>query len=174
MKKIRNFSDYIKESNGYNITDINDVDKEIVLDMCVEAFGDLESSDEIKEYLNDTVDWTLSKKCVMDGRIVGCYLLNEESVVDFLEGSDCATEDLSKYKNLSGIQGIAIVVIPEYKSLGIGREMRALPLKMNYDYYWGQELKGLNNVENWKRFGMRVVADGVIHGDDMYVTLMDL
>jgi hypothetical protein len=45
---------------------------------------------------------------------------------------------------------------------------------MGYDYIWGQHLKGLHNVDNWTKFGRRLVADGDINGEDMWVTLMDL
>lgn len=41
---------------------------------------------------------------------------------------------------------------------------------MGYDYIWGQHFKTLYNIDNWKKFGRRVVAET----EDIYVTLMDL
>lgn len=101
-------------------------------------------------------------------------MLNTDSIFEFLKNSNCLLEDISKYKNKIGIQGIALVVTSEYRKFGIGREMRNIPLNMGYSYIWGQHLKGLYNIRNWVDFGRRIVADGEINGEEMYVTLMDI
>ena len=172
MKYLKKFENY--STKNYQISDIDESDIDGILDICVEAFGDLESSDEIKEYLKEKTDWSISKKATIGDKIVGCYLLNEESVIDFLKDSDCSLENLSQYENKRGIQGIGLVVVPEYQKLGIGKEMRSIPLNMEYDYIWGQHLKGLHNIKHWTDFGRRIVADGEIDGEEMYVTLMDI
>ena len=79
-------------------------------------------------------------------------------------------EDLSKYKNLRGIQGVSLGILPEYRNQGIGKQLRDLPKTMGYDYIWGQHFKSLKNVEHWTKFGRRKVADD----NGIYVTLMDL
>jgi len=171
---ILNFLEFVKESLEYKVLNIEEQDIDEILNMCVQAFGDLESSDEIKEYLKEKTDWNISKKATLDNKIVGCYLFNEDSVIDFLKDSDCALEDLSQYENKRGIQGIALVVRPEYQKFGIGKKLRSVPLNMGYDYIWGQHLKGLHNIKHWTDFGRKIVADGEIDGEDMYVTLMDI
>ena len=174
---IKRYNQFILENinSESKIENIKETDIPEILEMCAQAFGEVEGSqEEVKEYLKGDVNFRISKKSIIDGKIVGCYLFNEESVYDFLKNCDCLKEDISKYKKLRGIQGCALVVIPEYKGEGIGRKLREIPLKMGYDYVWGQHLKGLHNIDNWTKFGRRLVADGVINGSDMWVTLMDL
>jgi len=158
----------IRESiDSFSIQNIEQEDILKILDICVEAFEHLETADEIKTYLNIVTDWDISKKAVLNNEIIGCYLFNEIPVVSF---SKYQIEDLSKYKDKKGLQGVALVIKPEYRGLSYGRQLREIPLKMGYDYVWGQHLKGLDNIDSWMRFGRRVVADngGII------VTLMDL
>jgi len=173
---IKNWFQYIKED--YNgdaiISDIEQQDIPEVLNVCAKVLGDVDSEEDVKEYLSSVTDWNISKKAVVGGKIVGAYLFNEQPITEFLEGCDCTTEDVSKYANLRGIQGLGLALLPECRGTGIGRKMRDIPLHMGYDYIWGQHLKSLHNIDQWLKFGRRVVADGMIGEDDLYVTLMDL
>ena len=60
--------------------------------------------------------------------------------------------------------------MPEYRDLGIGKKLRDYPLQLNFDYIWGQHLKGLQNIDNWTKFGRRIINNN----GDLYITLMDL
>lgn len=113
------------------------------------------------------IDWNLSYKASIDNVIVGCYLLNEGGVEKF---EKCSLEDLTPYKNLKGIEGVVLAVLPEYRSFGIGKILREIPKKLGYDYIWGQQFKFLGNLEDWTRFGRRLVADC----GDINITLMDI
>ena len=168
---------YIKEYNQFNnfiISNIQNSEIEEVLDICVNVFDAVDSPDEIKSYLREETDFNISLKATINNKIVGCYLFNTKSVNDFLKDCDCLKEDISKYENKRGIQGLALALLPEYRGSGIGKELRKMSINKNYDYIWGQHLKGLHNIDQWEKFGRRVIADGNIDGEEMYVTLMDI
>jgi hypothetical protein len=99
-------------------------------------------ADDLKEYLMAVVNWDISKKLTLNDTIIGCYLLNEDKITDFLENCDSLKEDVSKYENLRGIQGVALALSKEFRDKGYGRKLREIPLQMDCDYIWGQHLKG--------------------------------
>ena len=172
---IKRYLQFIKESHeNFIIESITENDIDDVLEICAKVFGDVDSAEDVKSYLGEATNWNISKKAVINNKIIGCYLFNEDSIVDFLDGKDCVLENLSKYTSKKGIEGLGLALLPEYRNMGIGKEMRNIPLDMDYDYVWGQHLKGLHNIDNWTKFGRRIVADGDIDGEEMYVTLMDL
>lgn len=141
-----------------------------IFDICVEAFGEVDTPEGIRGFLGSETDWSISKKCVVGDEIIGCYLFNTQHVSSMLDQCGCAKEDYSKYEGLLGLQGLGLALKPEYRGSGIGRMMRDVPLSMGYDYIWGRHLKGLHNVDNWITFGRRVIGEN----DDEYVTIMDL
>lgn len=155
------------QTNTLIISNTSSNDAEECLNLCAIVFSDIMTPDEIKQFLKTSVNWNISKKATFGDKIIGCYLFNEDSVLEFAEYQ---LEDLSKYKNLKGIQGLSLALLPEYRGSGIGKKLRDIPLHMNYDYIWGQHLKGLHNIDNWTKFGRRLVAES----PDEYVTLMDL
>jgi GNAT superfamily N-acetyltransferase len=159
----------LRLSNGYFdvvLSDITSEDIPDVLGICVTAFNHLRAESEIKKYILEVTDFIISKKATIGNTAVGCYLFNDQPVGDYL-----ATEhDKVKYKGRKSLQGIALCVLPEYRNHGIGKKLRELPKSMNYDYIWGEHLKGLDNIGNWVKFGRRIIADT----GESYITLMDL
>lgn len=138
-----------------------------VLDVCAEVFSKVMSPEGVRGYIKGTADWNISVKAVYQGKIVGCYILNRDPVT---RKQGCSSEDLSRYKDLKGVQGIGLAVLPEYRDLGIGKKLREYPLHEGYDYIWGLHMKGLHNIDNWTRFGRRIICDT----GSMFATLMDL
>jgi GNAT superfamily N-acetyltransferase len=115
--------------------------------------------------------WKISKKATINGKIVGCYLLNNTSIYEYLS-KNSKFED---YKNKRGIQGMGLAVLPEFKGMGIGKKLRKIPYEMEYDYIWGRHLKSLKNIHHWIKFGRRVVFNGKDKdGKEIYITLADL
>jgi hypothetical protein len=113
-------------------------------------------------------DFTISKKAVLDGKIIGCYLLNDDSVpsngMNYLE-------NLDPYGTRRGLQGVALGILKEYRGLSYGRQLRDSALSLNgFDYIWGFQGKRLENLDNWLACGRRLVGET----EDAYVTLMDL
>jgi GNAT superfamily N-acetyltransferase len=92
-------------------------------------------------YLNAVVDWNLSVKLVLDNKIIGCYLFSEGSIDEY-------TDD---FKDKKGIEGVALVVDKEYRNLGYGKLLIKYSESLPYDYIWGQHLKGIGNLEHWKK-----------------------
>lgn len=164
---MKTFIQFLFENQAI-ISKINREDIQGCLDMCVREFEGVASPEEIKEEL-DRTNWNISYKAEVDGVLVGCYLLCESSVTQFVY---CQLEDLSKYENERGIEGVALLVVPEYRNKSIGRKLRDIPLHLNYDYIWGQHFNTLNNEQNWVDFGRRVVARD--YAEEFFVTLMDL
>jgi len=71
-------------------------------------------------------------------RIIGAYFLDAHKMWEI------------KDDDLVGIQGDALVVIPEYQGYGYGSLLRAIPSRMpGVDYIWGMQHKGLNNIDDW-------------------------
>jgi GNAT superfamily N-acetyltransferase len=138
-----------------------------VLDVCSVVFSKVMSPGGVKSYINGSADWSISAKAEYKGRIVGCYILNRDPVT---RQQHCSKEDLGRYKGMKGVQGIGLAVLPEYRDFGIGKKLREYPLQKGYDYIWGLHMKGLHNIDNWTRFGRRIICDS----GSMFTTLMDL
>lgn len=163
-KKIRSIIKGIF-SSGLKISPTRKEDIDECLEVCAIVFSKVMAYESVKSYISGTADWGISAKAEYQGRIVGCYILRKAPV-----GKGCSKEDLSRYAKLNGVEGIGLAVLPEYRDLGIGKKLRAYPLDKGYDYIWGLHLKGLHNIDNWIKFGRRVVCDS----GDMFTTLMDL
>jgi GNAT superfamily N-acetyltransferase len=173
MRKIKSWDEFINENFNPlqpRILPIEEEDIPEVLEVCVDAFQEVDTPEGIREFLGGETDWSISKKCVIGDKIVGCYLFNEQSVAVMLDECGCAKEDYEKYRELRGIQGLGLALYPDYRGSGIGRMMRSIPLQMGYDYIWGRHLKGLHNVDQWIKFGRRVIGEN----EEEYVSLMDL
>ena len=136
------------ENNDSQILPIENSDIPEVLNVCAEALQHVDTPDNIKQYLGKATKWSISKKCVLDGRIIGAYLLNEFPLDRMLDDAreHCKVcdfppeEEYEKYHNLRGLQGLALVVKPEFQKIGAGKKLRDVPLHMGYDYIWGMHL----------------------------------
>lgn len=132
------------------------------------AFGHY--GDWVYPYTEKSSDWTLSKKAVYNGKFAGCYMLAWRSILDEIQAEKMESlEDLSQYADKKGLEGIALVVLPEFRNLGIGRALKDATRLLGADYMWGAQLKTLGNLEQWLH-RRRLVA----HNEDMYLTLEDL
>lgn len=162
-------SKYVQKafSSQPKISKIETEDIPECLDVCSVVFSKVMNPGAVKGYVNSAADWGISVKAEYKGKIVGCYILNKKPIAGY---SYCAKEDLGRYAGLNGVQGVGLAVLPEYRDLGIGKKLREYPLHQGYDYIWGIHMKGLKNIDNWVKFGRRIVCET----GAMYVTLMDL
>ena len=177
---VKRYNQFILENINpeISIENVRESDIPEILEMCVEAFN-FHTPNDVKETITHLTNFKISKKAIINNKIVGCYLFNREPIDKYLQSNNnvisnkkySLLEDTKKYKYLKGIRGIALVVLPEYKNKGIGKKLREIPLKMGYDYVWGCHSGKLENEENWKKFGRRVVAR---NKDNDSVTIMDL
>ncbi len=107
--------------------------------------------------------WDISAKLVDDNdEIKGVYLLGESSPA-YMMDSDLW---FNKYKNLEGVEGVMLAVDESIRGQGWGNKLKDYPKTLGVDYIWGQQLKGLNNLEDWLKRRVLVGDTG-----DCYVTL---
>ena len=164
---MKTFKEYITEADNVLIEKTSIQDIEACAEISYKIFITISKED--IDYEMDRVDWNESYKATINDTIIGCILLTENSVTEF---DYCETEDLSSYKNKSGIEIVLLCVLPEFRNLNIGRKLRDIPLHLGYDYEWAQHFYSLANKDQWVKFGNRVVADDKT--EKFFVTLMDL
>ena len=161
IKLKENISNVIIEPIGsQNLSDIKEC-----LDICNIVFFKHMST--VRSYIQQTADWDLSLKAIYDDKIVGCYILNEDSITCFKSNTGF---DVTKYTNLKGLHGVGLAVLEEYKGLGIGRALRDYPCNNMYgfDYIFGMHLESLKNLDNWKK-----IREVVSTSPTMHITLQD-
>jgi GNAT superfamily N-acetyltransferase len=121
-----------------------------VMQMMVATFkGHGMSDDMIIGYTNHVTNWNLSKKLVIDGKLVGFYLFADAIPIKEKVAGCELHADLEQFEGLHGIEGVALVVAPEYRGSGLGNQLKDLPRTMGYDYVYGEQLKSLNNLNDW-------------------------
>ena len=134
---IKNFKNYTKPQ----ILSINKKDIDDILELADEIFkGQL---DDNKGYLMASTNWDISIKLELNKKIIGFYLFNDNDIY--------SNKDI--FKNKKGIEGVALGIEKKYRGKGFGNLLidKSYELfKDKYDYIWGQHLKTLNNLENWK------------------------
>lgn len=136
------------------------------IDECVEICNTVfkEHSSGVHSYIRNMAEWDISLKAIIDNKIVGCYILNKDP---YLFKSNTGL-DTSHYKDLRGLHGVGLAVLPEYRNLGIGRALRDYTATMGYDYIYGMHLASLNNLDHWKK-----IREVVYTSPTMHITLKD-
>lgn len=157
--------------------------------IAIPIFSGQMSPQQLVDYLLGTVDWKISVKAVVDGKVVGFYFLDENDLVTTLsyycakdknaleydipevgETDECVVyKDLSEYGDKFGLEGVAIGVDPKYKGMGIGKKLIEHSQSLGYDYIWGMQYESLGNIKHWlKRRELVAVVPGI------YFTVQDL
>ena len=92
--------------------------------------------------IKEETNWDISAIILDDeDRIKGLYLLgNTQLDSSFLS---------EKYIGLKGVEGVLLVVDEEIRGQGWGNKLKDYPKTLEVDYIWGQQLKTLNNLEDW-------------------------
>ncbi len=86
-------------------------------------------------------NWDLSIMLVDGDELKGLYLFGDQQISSIL--------NLLEYKDLKGIEGILLAVDSSIQGQGWGNKMKEYPKTMGFDYIWGQQLKTLNNLNDW-------------------------
>ena len=99
-----------------------------------------------KEYffaiIAQETNWNMSAMLVDDdGNLKGVYLLGELQVDSII--------DTDEYKDLKGVEGILLAVDESIRKKGWGTKLKNYPAILGFDYIWGQQLKSLNNLNDW-------------------------
>jgi len=132
------------------------------LDICHEIFS--KHSSGVRSYIYSIADWDLSLKASINNRVVGCYILQEDTLTSYSNTGF----DVDAYKNLRGLHGVGLAVLPSYQGLGIGKALREYPSTMGYDYIYGMHLESLKNLDHWKK-----IREVVYTSNSMHITLQD-
>ena len=152
----------LSETFSYEIRKIKQEDLTGVLDTLYDCFKNFVSSKEdLFKMLEPRLLNNISICLEYNNKIVGVYLLHEKSINLFIsEIKNNKIKDFP-FKNTeiileeklsdNGLQGIALCVKNEYRSLGFGKKLKEYTYKMGYDYIWGVQAKDLNNISFWQQ-----------------------
>jgi GNAT superfamily N-acetyltransferase len=132
-------------STRYSIKQIQESDIDEVLELANNVFNEQGINMDHKGYIGSVADWDISLKMVDDnsGEIIGFYVFNNDNIP---VENDTYTDN--------GLHGVALGIDSKYKGLGLGKQLINYPMENmgdRFDYIWGMHLKGLNNIEDWKK-----------------------
>ena len=100
--------------NVFSVEPIEDRDIDHILEMCMALFTEAVGHEYHDYFFYFMSDFSISRKAVLDGKIIGCYLLNEDSIF----GNDINfKEDMDTYKSGKPLQGVALGIFREYRGL---------------------------------------------------------
>lgn len=144
-------------------------EKEIhdALKIGLKVFEGQMSAKNLLSYLAKAADWSISVKATYKGKVVGFYLLNENQMYDYIihymvrdykcytfkecnqKNPNSIKVNPEKFRDLEGVEGVALGVDPEYKGIGIGKKLMEYSQNLPYDYIWGQQYESLDNIQHW-------------------------
>lgn len=105
-------------------------------------FKDVTSEYYFHAILEQESNWDISAMLVDENNdIKGVYLLGDSQLSSLVEDE--------KYVNLKGVEGVVLAVSEEVRGQGWGNKLKDFPKTLEIDYIWGQQLKSLNNLEDW-------------------------
>lgn len=85
------------------------------------------------------VDLNLSAMVVdMNNKILGVYIIGKGQLASHYG-----------YTNLNGIEGVMLAVDESIRGMGWGNKLKDYPKMLGYDYIWGYQAGGLNNIKDW-------------------------
>lgn len=95
----------------------------------------------VEDFIKTIIDATNFKLSLIiideNDKILGVYLLGDKNL------------NLGKYKDLKGLEGVLLAVDESIRGQGWGNKLKDYPKQLGYDYIWGQQLKSLNNLNDW-------------------------
>ena len=130
--------------------------------------------DEVRDFIMSSVNWTNSIRATSAGKTVGIYLIGDRQLADVIADENAEpAEDLESYNHKTGVEGVALGVVPEVKGSGVGKKLKDAMLRMtNADYIFGLQYKSLNNLQYWLK-SRRVVAQSD-SDEAVFITLQDI
>lgn len=116
-----------------------------------------------KEYFKYYISWTVDfENSLMllddDDKVVGAYLFSENQITDYFKNTD-------KFKGLHGVEGILLFIEEKHRGDGWGNKLKDMSKELGYDYIWGQQFKGLNNLQDWLKR-----RELITETDNIYIT----
>ena len=109
----------MSEANDLKIELLQEEDLDYVISMCEAIFRehDTMASDPLK--MEFFTQLNVSYKALLNGEIIGCYLMNEDPVINEHEGF-VINVDISPYDEKKGIHGVVSPLNPNFGERGMG------------------------------------------------------
>ena len=110
-------------------------------------FEKIISKVEFNMIISKQTNWDISAILIDDDddsdNVWGVYLLGSAQLPNdiYIDGHDI--------DKLEGVEGVLLVIDETLRGLGYGNKLKDFPKSLNVDYVWGEQLKTLNNLEDW-------------------------
>ncbi len=85
-------------------------------------------------------------------------MFSENQITDYFKNTD-------KFKGLHGVEGILLFIEEKHRGDGWGNKLKDMSKELGYDYIWGQQFKGLNNLQDWLKR-----RELITETDNIYIT----
>lgn len=128
-----------------------------VLDFSFPFFKHVISRGGFDYYMRDlaNANWKQSALLLDDDNIKGVYILgNHQLPSQYVQ---------DKYVGLIGVEGLLLVVDESVRGQGWGNKLKDYPKSLGYGYIWGQQSKGLNNLNDWLKRRELVATTGEVY-----------
>jgi GNAT superfamily N-acetyltransferase len=135
------FSDILKENNVL-YSKMNNKDIEIIKANLSKIFYKTGLSNENIWGMIGEFDSNKSVVVKVNNELAGFYFIGNSQIPP-------GGKEYDELKNLKGVEGIALGVLPKFKNQGIGKKLIEYPKTLGIDYIWGYQLKSLQNIDNW-------------------------
>lgn len=113
-----------------------------VIDWAFEYFKYVIKKNYFSSILEGETNWDISVLLIDENdKIMGVYLLGDKQL-------DSITTN-EKYIKLNGVEGVLLAVSDKIRGQGWGNKLKDYPKTLGFDYVWGQQLKILNNLDDW-------------------------
>jgi predicted double-glycine peptidase len=112
---------------------------EEIIEWSFPYFKHVISKKTFENVINHEIDFNLSAMLVDNNdKILGVYIIGR-SQLPIKYG----------YHKLRGIEGVMLAVDESIRGMGWGNKLKDYPKILGYDYIWGYQASGLNNINDW-------------------------
>ena len=156
-------------TSGITVKPFDAEQLELVLDMAAKIFRKYMSETKLRQYLISQTDLTLSLSAYYKNEIIGFYLIGDNQVpCNFSENQlFISRNEYLRILEMNGMEGVALVVLPDYRGAGIGKMLIQASLdvatKFHKQYIWGQHYMSLNNLKEWLKIRTHFASDNEVH-----------
>jgi GNAT superfamily N-acetyltransferase len=155
------------------IRPIKPEDKEMIMALMVKSFCHLMPEAEIIKHTDFYTDYIKSIVIEWRDEIVGFYLLGNRQLRAGIADEELGPDNIDNitlhiYDKLIGVEGVALVIKPTYRGLGLASRLKDYTRTLGADYIWGIQYRTLDNLQYWLR-RRKLVAQGL----DQNITVED-
>ena len=120
--------------------------REPIMTWAYSYFKNIISKGEFNFIVKKQTNWDISAMLVDDEdseNVWGVYLLGNDQLPSEIYVNDHEVD------KLEGVECVLLVIDESIRGLGYGNNLKVFPKSLNVDYVWGEQLKDLNNLEDW-------------------------